>query len=123
MLGSMKSLFITVAGILLSLVASLANIVWLAVLSTVVALVGAYAQYKDALPYEFVFDGSSWQGAERNLKLVIPKKQHKKVNPTATVFKRQNQSYEEINCDVGTDESDAIILGAVITFEGKVVIK
>jgi putative exporter of polyketide antibiotics len=49
-LASMKSLLITVAGIVLGLVASLSGITWLAIFSTVIALIGSYAQYKDASP-------------------------------------------------------------------------
>jgi hypothetical protein len=119
----MKSLFVTVAGIVLGLVASLASIAWLAILSTVIALIGSYAQYKDALPYEFVFNGGLWQEGERDFKLAISKKEHKKVNPTATVYMLQNQGYQLIACDISADAGDAIILGAVIPFDGKVVIK
>ena len=123
MLASMKSLLITVAGIVLGLVASLSGITWLAIFSTVIALIGSYAQYKDASPYEFVFNNSSWEGGERDFKLVVHRKKHKKVNPTTTVYRLQDQSYELVICEIKANESDAIILGAVSPFNGKVVIK
>lgn len=119
----MKALLITVVGILLGLAASLGNIVWLSVLAAVVALMGAYAQYRDTMPYEFIFSGSSWQRAGSGFKLVIPKEQHKKSNPTATVFKGENQTYEEVDCDISADTTGAIVLRATIPFEGKVLIK
>ena len=119
----MKSLLITVAGIVLGLVASLSGIIWLAIFSTVIALVGSYAQYKDALPYESVFNGSSWEGGESDFKLVIHRKKHKKVNPTIAVYRLQDQSYELVMCGIKADESGAIILDAAFPFNGKVVIK
>lgn len=61
---------------------------------------------------------------ERDFKLVINRKKHKKVNPTTTVYRLQEQSYELVIRDIKADESDAIILGAATTpFNGKVVIK
>ena len=74
----MKSFLLTVTGILLSLAASLANIVWLTILSTVISLISAYAQFKDALPYKSLFEGSSWQGVEGDFKFVISKKSMEK---------------------------------------------
>lgn len=83
----MKALVITVVAILLGLAASLANIVWLAALATLVALAGAYAQYRDTLPFEFVFSLAGWQENGNEFNLVIPQKQHSKSKPTATVFR------------------------------------
>jgi hypothetical protein len=118
----MKSLLVTVTGIFLGLVASLLNIHWLAILSTIIALIGAYAQYKDALPYEFIFDASSWKKTDEEYMLVIPKKQHKKESPVSTVFECHNQICQEVICDRCTDKSDAVIVNVNRPFEGKVVI-
>jgi hypothetical protein len=123
MLDSMKSFIVTFTGIVIGLLASLASIPWLTILSTIIALIGSYVQYKDALPYEFVFNSGLWQGRERDFNLVIPKNQHKKVNPTTTVYMLQNQSYQLIMCGIMADESEAIILDACAPFDGKVIIK
>ena len=118
----MKSFLITVAGIVLSFVASLSGTTWLAIFSTVIALIGAYAQYKDASPYEFVFNDRSWEEGEGNFNLVIHRKKHKKVNPTVTVYELRDQSYELIICDIKVDKNDAIIICSLSRSNGKVVI-
>ena len=48
----MKAFIITVIGIVIGLAASLANIMWLAVLAALIALAGAYIQYRDATAFE-----------------------------------------------------------------------
>gem|GEM_PF-7056495 len=89
----------------------------------VMALVGAYAQYRSSLPFDFLFSEHTWkQHDEHEFKLVIPQSLHKKVSPTATVFKGMAPRYEEVGVSISTGESGAVVVGAAQRFSGKVTI-
>jgi hypothetical protein len=122
-LGYLKALLLTVGGAILGLVATLTNHVWLAVLATVITLVGAYYQYRDAKPFEYIFSSANWQKDGAELNLVIPKKLHNKTNPTATVFKGLSPNFDEVDVDIKIKLGSTVVIGASLPFEGKVVIK
>ena len=119
----MKTFLVTVASIVLALVATLLNINWLVVVSTIVALAGAYAQYRDSLPFEFVFIDSMWQKVDNGFQIVIPKTKHTKSRPISTTFQGQHSTYEEVTCAVSVDYQEAVILSVNQPFSGKVIIK
>ncbi len=119
----MKALFVTVIGIVLSFAASVANVYWLAAVAMVIALAGAYAQYRDTAPFELIFEPADWQKVAADFRLVVPSLRHKKASPTATVYLGQPPTFEEAMCDVSTDAGGSIVLGASQPFNGKVVIK
>lgn len=119
----MKALIITVIGIILGLGASLANVSWLAVLATVVALIGAYMQYRDSVPFEFVFTPDSWQKDGAEFKLVISRAMHNKSAPTATVLLGLAPNFQEVSVGIKTEAGGAVIVEANSTFSGKVIIR
>ncbi len=122
-LPAMKPLLVTVAAIVLGFFSSLSNNTWPTCISTLIALIGAYAQYKDSLPFTFSFDSSSWEGEGTALRLTIHRNKHNKTSPVATVYRLSGRVYEEVICEIQADEADAIVLASTIAFNGKVVIR
>lgn len=119
----MKPLLVTVAGIVLGFFSTLSSNTCLAFISTLIALIGAYAQYKDSLPFDFSFNRDSWKCVGTDLRLTIHRNKHNKASPVATVYKLIGRAYEEVICDIQADESGAIVIASNTAFNGKVVIR
>jgi len=122
-LSAMKPLLVTVAAIVLGFFSSLSNNTGLTCISTLIALIGAYAQYKDSLPFTFSFNCSSWEGEGTDLRLTIHRKKHNKTSPVATVYRLSGRVYEEVTCEIQADLVGAIVLASNTAFSGKVVIR
>lgn len=119
----MQAFVITVVGIILGLVATLGNVIWLAVLAAVVALAGAYSQHRDAAPFEFVFSSDDWQKVGAEFNLVVPKRLHNKNKPIATVFEGLAPNFQEVVVAIKICSDSAVVIEANLTFQGKVVVK
>jgi hypothetical protein len=118
----MNSIFITIAGIVLAFLATLANSNGLAAIAAAISLIGVYMQYKDALAFERTFSEQEWLGADRDFKISFHHKNHKKTTPTSKVFMGTNPC-EEVNCDISVGSDNSVIIGATKPFAGKIVIK
>ena len=119
----MKAFLITVAAIILGFVASLANLYWLAAVAMVVALAGAYAQYRDTLPFERVFTAADWQRDASDYRLTIRPREHKKKSPAATIYLGTAPNFEVAMCDIHTDADGTVVLCVSQPVTGKVVIR
>lgn len=119
----MKALLVTVAAIILGFVASVANLYWLAAVALVVALFGAYAQYRDSVPFERVFTAADWQKNASDFQLVISRREHKKKSPTATFFLGTAPNFEVAMCDIHTAADGTVLLAVSEPVTGKVVIR
>ncbi len=114
---------VTIIAIAIGVAASIANILWLVISAGVLALAGAYAQYRETLPFEWCFPSDAWKGAGSDFHLVVPRHRHGKRGPTATVFLGEPPKFEQIMCDVSTTCEGEVILGASKPFSGKLVVK
>ena len=120
----MKALIVTILGIILATAAGLVNIPWLAGLAALVTLAGAWAQYRDGLPFERVFSSADWRRqTDPNFQLVVPFGEHKKSSPIVAVYLGQPPAFELIGCEVATDANGGVVLGASHAFAGKVVVR
>lgn len=119
----MKAFLITVAAIILGFAVSMPNVHWLTAVAMVVALCGAYAQYRDTLPFERVFTVADWQKDATDYRLTISPREHKKKSPAATFYLGTSPNFEVAMCDIHTDADGAVVLVVLQPFTGKVVIR
>jgi hypothetical protein len=118
----MTALIVTILGVVLAFIASAASATWLAGIASLVAVLGAYAQFRATQPFEFPFTESAWQGSGREFTLSIPKAEHKKTRPTATVFEGFGATFQVVGVSIHIDGDHSITVGAAQRFSGKVVI-
>jgi hypothetical protein len=119
----MKTLIVTVAGIILGLAASAAGVYWLAILATVIAIAGAVMQYRDSLPYEMLISESAWAASGDAYRIVVAKHTHKKLAPVGTLYQGQDPTFNEVICDVSHDSEAAVTFTVGRPIRGKLVIK
>ena len=119
----MKALVVTIISILIAFAASVANILWLAVIAVLVAIAAAYWQYKDAQPFELRFEKNAWQKNGSMFELSVPKRRHGKARPTITVFEATPDAFQEVTCDTSTHEDDQIVVSSSQPFSGSLIVK
>jgi hypothetical protein len=114
---------VTVVSILLGLAASLANQKGLAVIATLMALIGAYLQHKEAIPFECYVSEAMWEKVHDGFQIKFSKKRHKKHSPIAKAYMKKSGKWEEIMLAQSIDVDDNIFLGSNILIECKIVIR
>lgn len=119
----MTTPIITLIGIALNLAAAWPPIAWLCIPGGVLATTGAIRQYRDALPCEVLFGLQDWKAHDRDFRIFIVKKRHRKEKPTVTVYKGESPSFEMVSCEISCVERDTIVIGSNLRFRGKVVVK
>jgi hypothetical protein len=86
-------------------------------------IVSAVMQYVSSKPYLYEFEAGDWIQGVDGYRLIIPQRKHgKHVGSVDGVFRRTDTGYEQVECDVGT-EDDNTIVAATEPFVGRVVIK
>ncbi len=118
----MKALLVTIAGVILAFVASVLRAPWLAAAASLVAICGAYAQFRAGQPFELMFSDASWRESDGGFSLSVPRAMHKKVRPTATVFEGVATTFHWVGVSIQVSDSGNVELGAATRFTGKVVI-
>jgi hypothetical protein len=118
-----KILLFTVISILLGLAASLANQKGLAVMAAIMALIGAYLQCKEAIPFECHISEAMWEKVHDGFQIKFSKNQHKKHSPIAKVYMNNAGKWEEIIIAQSIDPNGDIFLGSNIPIKCKILIR
>jgi hypothetical protein len=119
----MKALLVTIVGIVVSVAASVMNLLWLVVTGAVIAGVGAWMQYRDTVAFERIINIADWEKDGADYRIDIAASDHKKSGPTATIYVGRAPHFEQASCDVHTDTDNTVILRVSNPVSGKVVIK
>ena len=127
----MKSLALTIAGLILAVVGFELGGSWphdlgtiLGWAGTLASSVGALLQYRDSRPFTHAFSELDWQGSGREFTLYYPAWRHGKADGASViVFRNSGASFEEVIVDVASTSSGGIVIEAVAPFAGKVTIK
>ena len=127
----MTSLAITVLGILLAAIGFEFGDSWpyqsgalLGCAATAMSIFGAYLQYRESRPLEYLFSERSWQSTGDECVLHIPAWRHRKgTATTVTVLRRNESGYEEVTCGVKATPAGGVVVEACVPFTGKVVVR
>ncbi len=120
----MKAVTITVAGILIGVIATAFDQLWVAGLSALAALYGAFLQYKDSVAFEFIFSKTDWTQIENSGQyyLEIPNSTHHKLNPVITVRDNDLHAEEFAYCNVHVLDNNLVRIETTFVFSGKAII-
>jgi hypothetical protein len=120
----MQNLIITIIGILLGVLASFTN-PFFSIPAGLLAVYGAFLQYKESLPFEIIFQPDRWiKKNDEDFELVIPFVKHKKTNPTVKTYladETDQNKFDETMCSVSVKENE-VLVSACSPFKGKIII-
>ncbi len=118
------SLLLTIAGAIVGLISSLSGNRIIAVIATVIAVVGALLQYYISKPFILNFQESDWTQVNNGFILSIPARHHmRRYEIVSKVYQVKDGVSQVVMCGQEEQPDGSFVISTNVKFNGRLVLK